>query len=114
MKAWSAALAAEMRDWPQLSQKVFFGFTALYRGRNMFGMLPRTRSILKGNAVAFRLDGANQATRARLEKDPRIDAFDKDKTRWFTFELSRDEDLHDALDWLAAAYQRAGNPRKST
>ena len=37
MKAWSAELAAEIIDWPQVNQKVFFGFTALYRGKNMFG-----------------------------------------------------------------------------
>jgi hypothetical protein len=100
MKAWSEALAAELRDWPNLTQRVFFGFTALYRGKNMFGLLPRTRSIFKGNAVAFRIDGSTRARQLVLKKDPRIDAFDKDKTCWFTFELSCGADLHDALDWL--------------
>jgi hypothetical protein len=103
MKAWSTALAAELVDWPQVTQKSFFGFTALYRGKKMFALLPRTRSIFKSNAVAFCMDAANRSTRTLLEKDPRISAFDKGKTRWFTFELSGDADLHDALDYLGKA-----------
>jgi hypothetical protein len=30
------------------------------------------------------------------------------KSRWFTFELSSDRDLRDALDWLGRAYETAG------
>jgi hypothetical protein len=47
MKAWSVALVSELRDWPKITQKPFFGFTALYRGKVMFGLLPRTKSILQ-------------------------------------------------------------------
>ena len=112
MEAWSAALAAELRDWPQVSQKSFFGFTALYRGKTMFGLLPRTRGIFRGNAVAFRVEGPNRAMRALIEKDRRIAAFDKDKTRWFSFELSCDADLHGAMDYLARAFEAARRPKK--
>ena len=107
MIAWSGALAAEMRDWPHITQKSFFGFTALYRDRTMFGLLPRTRSIFKGNAVALRFHDINRATRTRLEKDSRMATFDKNKTRWFNFELSCDADLHDALGYLGLAYAAA-------
>ena len=112
MKAWSTALAAELSQWPQVTQKSFFGFTALYRGKTMFGLLPRTRSIFKGNAVAFRINAENRSLQCLIEKDPRISAFDKDKTRWFTFELSRDTDLHDALDYLGRAFAAARNSKK--
>lgn len=79
MKAWSAALAVELRNWPQVTQKSFFGFTALYRGRTMFALLPRTRSIFKGIAVAFRLDRAKGlAQTLLLTKDARIGPFAKD------------------------------------
>lgn len=113
MKAWSAALAAELRDWPQVSQKSFFGFTALYRDKTMFGLLPRTRSIFKGGAVAFRFEDANLSKRVRMEQDSRVSAFDKDKTRWFTFELSSNADLHDALNYLGAAYDAARTAKKT-
>jgi hypothetical protein len=33
MKAWSAALTGELRDWPQITLKPFFGFTALYHSK---------------------------------------------------------------------------------
>ena len=79
----------------------------------MFGLLPRTRSIFKGNAVAFRLERANQSAQMLLRQDSRIAAFDKDKRRWFTFQILSDADLHDALDFLSRAWEAAGNRRKS-
>src|SRR3954454_7417381 len=107
MKAWSLALAAELVYWPQVTQKSFFGFTALYRGKKMFALLPRTRNIFTSNAVAFCMEAANRSTRTLLEKDPRISAFDRHKTRWFTFELSGGSDLHDALEYLGRAFDSA-------
>ena len=36
------------------------------------------------------------------------------QARWFTLELATDGDLHDALDWLARAYDAgAGKGSKS-
>jgi hypothetical protein len=107
MKAWAAGLEAEFQSWPQVTLKSFFGFTALYRGRTMFGLLPRTRSIFKDNAVAFRIEGASRRMQAELKRDLRISAFDKNRTRWFTFDLSCDADLHDAVDYLGKAFDTA-------
>jgi hypothetical protein len=114
MKAWSTALAAELSEWPQVTLKTFFGFTALYRGKTMFGLLPRTRSVFKGNAVAFRINSANRSLQSLAQKDPRISAFDKEKTRWFTFELCTDRDLHDALEYIGRAFEEARISRKKT
>ena len=112
MKAWSTALSAELSEWPEVTLKSFFGFTALYRGKSMFGLLPRTRSIFKGNAVAFRINAASGNLQSRMDKDPRIAAFDKNKARWFTFELCSDRDLHEALQYIAKAFEQAGIRRK--
>lgn len=113
MKAWCAALAAEVSSWPHAEGRSFFGFTALYRGDKMFAALPRTRAMETPNTLAFKLDSPAPGLRAALEKDPRISAFDKDKERWFTFALSSGGDLHDALEWLSRAYTAAGSQRKS-
>ena len=113
MKAWSSALAAEFQDWPQVTQKSFFGFTALYRGKSIFGLLPRTKSVFRPNAVAFRFESLNREVKALLEKDSRVAAFDKKKTRWFTFDLSSDSDLHDALDYLGHAFDAARIRKKA-
>lgn len=113
MKAWSAASAGELKDWPQIALRSFFGFMALYRGRKMFGLLPRTRSVFQNNAVAFRIEGATRRTRALVEKDRRIAAFNKDRARWFTFELSSDRDLRDALEYFARAFDAARSAKKT-
>jgi len=113
MKAWSAALAAEVNEWPRVATRSFFGFTALYRKDNMFAVLPRTRGMESPNALAFRIDEPSSTVRARLEKDARIRTAEIQKARWFSFELSSDADLHDALDWLAKAHEAAGKNKKS-
>jgi hypothetical protein len=113
MKAWSWALASEVADWPGASARSFFGFTALYRGGNIFGAVPRTRSFGKGNLLGFRIDTLPARLRSKIEKDPRVGFIDNKSRRWFTFELTRDPALHEALDWLGGAYQAAGKRRKS-
>jgi len=113
MKAWSAALAVEVSDWPEVATRSFFGFTALYRKDKIFAVLPRTRGMETPNALAFRIDTPSAANRARLEKDPRIGSAEIKKARWFTLELSPDTDLHDALDWLGRAYEAAVKSKKS-
>jgi len=113
MKAWSSALAAEFDDWPQVTQKSFFGFTALYRGKKIFGLLPRTKSVFRPNAVAFRFESLSPKLKPLLAKDSRVAAFDKNKMRWFTFDLSSDFDLHDALDYLGHAFDAARSARKT-
>jgi 5-methylthioribose kinase len=70
VKAWSAALAAEITEWPLAVARSFFGFNALYRGDHIFGMLPRTRSFGNGNLLAFRIDDLSDRRKARLQKDP--------------------------------------------
>ena len=113
MKAWSSALSTEFHDWPQVAQKSFFGFTALYRGKTMFGLLPRTRSVFRPNVIAFRFESMKRTVKALLDKDPRVSAFDKHNNRWFTFEISSDSDLHDALDYLGHAFDAARTPKKT-
>ena len=113
MKAWSAALGSEVADWPQASSRSFFGFTAVYRKDKIFAALPRTRGWGTANSLAFKLPDASAALQLRLENDSRVGYTLMAKTRWFTFELSSDADLHDALDWMGRAYDAAGKGRKS-
>jgi len=111
MKAWSAALAAEIGDWPQVTTRSFFGFTALYRRDTFFAALPRTRAMGTANSLVFKVVDASPAVRARIEKDRRIGAMQMQKARWFTFELFSNNDMHDAIDWLGRAYDAAGKSK---
>jgi hypothetical protein len=108
MKAWSAALEAEVADWPHVSARSFFGFTAVYRKDKIFAALPRTRAWGTANSLGFKLPTANAEVQSRLEKDQRVGYTLMGKTRWFTFELSSDADLHAALDWIGEAHTAAG------
>jgi len=108
MKAWSAALAKEVVTWPNVSTRPMFGFTALYRKHKIFAVLPRTRGMEFPNALAVKLGPpAGGATLSRARRDPRIGFSDAMKTRWLTFEMSSDSDLHGALEWLNRAYEAA-------
>ncbi|HLW85616.1 MAG TPA: hypothetical protein VKR60_10410 [Candidatus Sulfotelmatobacter sp.] len=118
MKAWSSALADEVGSWPLVECRSFFGFTALYRRDRIFAVLPRTRAMQTPDSLAFKLEAASPKIRARLERDPSIGfaLMQMRGKRWFTFEIHRDEDLHDALDWLGRAYaavlKSVNKPRK--
>jgi hypothetical protein len=114
MKAWSAALVAEVSDWPQVAIRSFFGFNARYRKDKMFAVLPRTCGMETANALAFRIETPAAAARARLAKDARIRTAEIQKARWFSFDLSSDTHLHDALYWLGRAYEAAGKNKKSS
>ena len=77
MKAWATALAAETADWPQLSQRSFFGFTALYRGEKIFAMLPRSKNLESANTIAFKIDTIPSNLRDRLQSDSRVGSIEK-------------------------------------
>lgn len=108
MKAWSAALEAEIGGRPGISSRAFFGFTALYRHDRIFALLPRTRGMETANSFAFKLKSSGPRHLARMRQDPRIGSTLMQKASWFTLELTSDADLRNALDWLLFAYESAG------
>jgi len=112
MKAWSAALAAEVTGWPQVATRAFFGFTALYRQNKIFALLPRTRAMESQDSLAFKLEVPGPRILAQLQRDPRVGATEMQKARWFTFEMTTGADLREALDWLGKAYEAAGRSKK--
>ncbi len=105
MKIWGAVLGTEMAAWPSVSTRPMFGFTAFYRGKEIFAILPRTRGMGSSNALAFKLGNGGPRIRATLNKDARISTTVMQATRWFVFEVSSESDLRDALRWLSRAYE---------
>ena len=112
MKAWSAALATEAENWPQVTTRAFFGLTALYRRDRIFALLPRPRAMETPNSLAFKLESPQARIRTQLAHDPRVGSTEMQKARWFTFELSTAVDLRDALDWLGQANEGAGKSKQ--
>lgn len=107
MKAWAAALAADLETWPQVGSRPMFGLTAWYRRDKIFALLPKTRGMDSPNSLAFKLQSMNPRLLARIRKEPRILATEIEKARWLSFELGCDADLHDALEWMSRAYEAA-------
>jgi len=109
MKAWSAAIGAELATWPECRSRVFFGFTAFYHGEDIFALLPRSRALDPAHAIAFKLESARPHLVNRAKRDPRMSFTEMQKKRWFTFAVASDTDLRDALLWLGRAYEVAGS-----
>ena len=107
MKAWSAALSAELTSWPDVTTHPMFGFTALYRDKRIFAILPRTRGMGSPNSLAFKLENAGPRVLRQLRNESRISTTVMRASRWFVFELAANSDLNDALDWLSRAHEAA-------
>ena len=112
MKAWSAALAAEIGSWPKVFTKPMFGFTAYYRGDHIFAVLPHTRTMEVANSIVFKLASPSSKLLDQLKRDPRIYKSDFSKGTWFNFELTSDQDLQGALKWLLLAHEECRVPRR--
>ena len=108
MKAWSAALRGELTTWPQCRARAFFGLNAFYRGKRIFALLPRTRSLDPPTAIALKLESAGRRLVSEAKRDPRMSFTELERKRWFVFTLSTDSDLLDALRWLSRAWRAAG------
>jgi len=113
MKAWSAAVLAEVVTWSSVSSRSFFGLTALYRKTQIFALLPRTRAIESPTSLAFKFENPSSSIRRALISHPRINTTHLQTGSWFTLELSSDADLNEALRWLDRAYQAAASSRKT-
>lgn len=107
MKAWSAALASELTTWPGVRTHPMFGFTALYRGKRIFAILPRTRGMGSSSSLAFKLENASSRLLRGLREERRISTTVMRASRWFVFEVAAGSDLNDALAWLSRAYEGA-------
>ena len=106
MKAWSAALASEVTTWPYVITRPMFGMMALYRGKRIFAVLPRTRCMDFPNSLGLKLKSPSPRIRRIAQRDPHI-RFSDMKARWWSFEMSSNADIRPALEWLNRAYEAA-------
>ena len=108
MKQWSAFLESELKSWPNISARSMFGFLFFYRRGVPFVALPRTRGFDSPSALIFKFNSIPPALQKRAQADSRLDASMKASSKgWFSFELSTEADLRDALFWLNHAYEAA-------
>ena len=108
MKRLVEALEAEILAWPNVTSRPMFGLNGIYRGPNIFAVLPRTRAMDVPDSIAFRLLKRPQRIMNELGKDKRIVASTQD-AKWISFVMQSDSDIHAAVNWLALAYQQASS-----
>jgi len=108
MQHWSAMLEAELKTWPGVVCKRMFGFRFIYRRRTIFAALPYSRGLFTPSSILLKFDPMATALLQRAQKEPRLDTSTRVPGKgWFSFELSNDADLRDALWWLNQAYESA-------
>jgi hypothetical protein len=110
-RRWSAMLGSEMVSWPGVIVKRMFGLRALYRGKRIFAALPNSRGFGPDASILLKFDPMSPGLLKRAESDLRVH-FNSPGEGWFSFTLTSDTDLHDALDWLSHSYE-AAKPGKS-
>jgi hypothetical protein len=114
MKEWSALLQTELNSWPAITTRSMFGFLFFYRRGAVFAALPRTKGFDSPSSLVFKFNPMPLRLTKRATADQRMDASTKVTSKgWFSFKLSSDADLRDALFWLNQAYEAATkrNPR---
>jgi len=104
MRQWSDLLLGEILGWQNVSSRPMFGMTAVYRGKAIFGVLPRTRAMNTPYSVSFKILSRNPGLKKQLEADSRILPSNSD-TKWISFELRSGDDLPDAIRWFTRAYR---------
>ena len=108
MREWSALLASELNSLPHVTTKSMFGFLSFYRKGKIFAALPQTRGFTSSSSLVVKFNPMPPALLKRAHADPRMDTNTRVPGKgWFSFELSSDADMRDALFWLNHAYEAA-------
>jgi len=101
-------LQAEVNSWPAITSKSMFGFVFFYRRKVVFAALPRTRGFDSPSSILFKFNPLPPDLQPRARSDSRMSASTEPKNKgWFSFTLSAQNDLSDALFWLNHAYESA-------
>ena len=108
MKRLAGLLEAEMLAWPNVTSRPMFGLNGIYRGPNIFAVLPRTRAMDEPDSIAFRLLKRSRHIMDQLANDKQI-VTPTPEAKWITFVMKSDSEIHAALKWLALAYRQAVN-----
>jgi hypothetical protein len=121
-RAWAEGLRRELEQWPGVRVTRGFGMVLIYRGDAIFAALPGTRMLHAENAIMLKFQQEKPALAKRIAADARFIPGTLESSRkpgsegrkWRFFLLREDSDVHDAIEWLAEAYQAARLKTSST
>jgi Luciferase len=98
MRRWCAQLEEEVSSWPRVTSRPMFGMLALYRGKQIFAALPRTRAAETPFSLMLRLPDV---------RHDRLTSGSGPGGKWVTFAMESEADIPEALAWLGRAFERA-------
>ncbi len=107
VRHWSGLLLEEILRWPRVTARPMFGMTAVYHGKSIFGVLPRTCAMDTPSSVSFKLGRREDRTIKAMAADRRILPLEAASNCWISFELQSAKDLPDALRWFQRAYRKS-------
>jgi hypothetical protein len=103
-----AAIEREVSSWPEVRVKRMFGMTAIYRSKQIFGLLPKTRSLRSSDSIWMKFVKLSAATKKKISKEPRIVPPRKPTgAQWYTLTCIVPEDYGFAIEWMALAHKAA-------
>src|SRR5207344_1445025 len=98
----------ELQAWPGITTKPMFGFLSFYRKRYIFAALSTTRGFGSPSSFMLKFDPLPISLFKRAQRDSRLNMRTHIPGKgWFSFELSSESDIRDALFWLDQAYEEA-------
>src|SRR6202007_2453394 len=101
VRVCSSCSAANLIVRPAISTKAMFGFLSFYRAGKIFAALPRTRGFDSSSSLILKFNPMPAALLKRAQSDARMDTNTRVPGKgWFSFEVTSEDDLGDALDWL--------------
>lgn len=98
---FSALLGKKILKWPGVSIRPILGMVGFYHNNFIFAVLPHTKAMGSERAINFKFTSPKNIELA--ENDPNIIA-DQSGSGWFAYEMTSEEDLVVAFDWLMRAY----------
>jgi hypothetical protein len=108
LRSLMAAIETEISSWPDVRINSMFGMRSVYRGKNIFALLPKTRSLKTGDAIWMKFGKLTPRIRKTISEQPRILLPSKPTgAQWYTLSEVTVGDYGVAIDWLARAHESA-------
>jgi hypothetical protein len=108
LRSLTVAIEQEVACWPEVQVKRMFGMTAIYRSKQIFGLLPKTRSLRSGDSIWMKFAKLSPATKKKISQDRRILPPRKPTgAQWYTLTCIAPEDYGSVIEWLAVAHKAA-------
>jgi len=105
LRAFMAAIEHEVASWPEVRLNSMFGMTAIYRGKIIFGLLPKTRGFRSPTSLWVKFPNLTPSIKKKLVATPRILPPSKPTgAQWHTLPDISAKDYQFVIEWMAIAH----------